>query len=495
MTEPVTEPASVWRAPYRATTLAVVVITALVAFDGLAIVAVLPGIAEELGEVALLPWVVTGYLIASSISIIVAGPIIDSIGVQRTFRSSAGGFLLASIVCALAPNLVTLVVARAVQGFFGGIVMAVELASVGVAYPDELRTRVYAATSISWGVLGFGGPAIVAGLLIIGDWRLVFWVNVPIVVAAMVAGWRSLPELHSGDGTRASVDVRGIGLLGAVTVVALLGLGQLGVRPAVGVGAVAATVALAWLYRRHAAAVADPVLRLDHVRRWPLRGIHVVVALVMAGGLSIDNYLPIYAQASRGQSEEVAALTVVFLTIGWSIATVIVARVVERLGDPLLMLAGAVVLLPGFAISGIAVAVGGPLWVVFVGYFVVGLGVGLTATAGVDLLQRHSALAEMGRVNASHQFLRTLGITYGIAVGGAVLLFVVDREVGDVEAVRSALAGDAEGLSAGTAAAIGEGLAWAHVFGAGVALIAVTTAARLWRASRVGVPAPTVAAP
>jgi hypothetical protein len=158
------------------------------------------------------------------------------------------------------------------------------------------------------------------------------------------------------------------------------------------------------------------------------------------------------------------------------------------------MLAGAVVLLPGFAISGIAVAVGGPLWVVFVGYFVVGLGVGLTATAGVDLLQRHSALAEMGRVNASHQFLRTLGITYGIAVGGAVLLFVVDREVGDVEAVRSALAGDAEGLSAGTAAAIGEGLAWAHVFGAGVALIAVTTAARLWRASRVGVPAPTVAA-
>lgn len=484
---------SVWKAPYRATTFAVLVITALVAFDGLAIVAVLPSIAQDLGDVALLPWVVTGYLLASSVSIIVAGPILDSVGVRRTFRLSATGFLAASVVCAVAPNLLVLVVARVVQGFFGGTVMAVELASVGVAYPDELRTRVYAATSVAWGLLGFGGPAIVAGLLAFGDWRLVFVLNLPIVLAAMAAGWSSLPEAPDTAAARAPVDLVGVALLGGLTAIALLGIGQLGLRPVVGVAALAVTAVLVAVYRRHARTRQDPVLRLDHVQRWPLRSIHLVVALAMAAGLSIDNYLPIYAQASRGQSEEVAALTVVFLTLGWTAATIVVARLVARFGNQLLVVAGTAFMLPGLALSGITIAMHGSLWWVFGGYFVVGFGVGLVATAGVDLLQRHASLDEMGRVNAAHQFLRNLGITYGVAIGGAVLLFVVDREVGDVEEVRAALAGEDRALSGATATAIGDGLAWVHLLAGGIALGSLVAAAAMLRASRMGASSPTVA--
>jgi hypothetical protein len=69
----------------------------------------------------------------------------------------------------------------------------------------------------------------------------------------------------------------------------------------------------------------------------------------------------------------------------------------------------------------------------------------------------------MGRVNAAHQFVRTLCITYGVALGGAILLFVVDLQVGDVEAVREVLSGEDLALGSQTRDAIGDGLAWIHV--------------------------------
>ena len=72
----------------------------------------------------------------------------------------------------------------------------------------------------------------------------------------------------------------------------------------------------------------------------------------------------------------------------------------------------------------------------------------------------------MGRVNSAHQFVRTLCITYGVAIGGAILLLVVDARVGDIEAVREVLAGEEVELGPATSDAIGAGLAWVTVFAA-----------------------------
>jgi hypothetical protein len=93
----------------------------------------------------------------------------------------------------------------------------------------------------------------------------------------------------------------------------------------------------------------------------------------------------------------------------------------------------------------------------------------------------------MGRVNSAHQFVRTLCITYGVAVGGAILLFVVDRRVGDVEVVRDVLRGEDAGSVAippGTLDAIGDGLAWVHVFSGVVAVACLLASVTLWRDSR-----------
>ena len=91
----------------------------------------------------------------------------------------------------------------------------------------------------------------------------------------------------------------------------------------------------------------------------------------------------------------------------------------------------------------------------------------------------------MGRTTSAHQFLRTLAITYGVAIGGSILLAVVKARTGDVESVRKVLSGDNVTVGAETTEAIGSGLAWAHVFSVGTACIGLLVAISLYRKRKV----------
>ena len=104
-----------------------------------------------------------------------------------------------------------------------------------------------------------------------------------------------------------------------------------------------------------------------------------------------------------------------------------------------------------------------PLAALFGVSVLIGLSVGLVTTAGITLLQASSDTSEMGRVTAAHQFVRLLAIMYGVGLSGAVILLVVDLEVGSVDAVRDLIAGEDIGIGAETQDAIRHGLAWVHV--------------------------------
>ncbi|SVB17599.1 uncharacterized protein METZ01_LOCUS170453, partial [marine metagenome] len=170
-----------------------VVVQGLAAFDGMAVIAALPSIAADLGDVSLLPWVSTAYLGTSAVAVLIGGPIIDAIGVRRTFRITGLWFLMASAGAAVAPSMPLLVAVRVVHGFGGGLVMAVVLATVGLAYPASLRRRAFAAVSMVWGVMSFGGPALAGLLLAVGGWRFVFAVQLPLTAMALAIGWSTLP--------------------------------------------------------------------------------------------------------------------------------------------------------------------------------------------------------------------------------------------------------------------------------------------------------------
>lgn len=474
----------IWSPRYLPVTLANLTIVAIAAFDGLALVAALPSIADDLGGVALLPWVITAFLATSAVAGITAGPIIDAVGVRRTFRVTGLWFLASSAAAAAAPNMPMLVVARALQGIGGGLVISVALAAVGLSYPNRLRPRAFAAISMVWGVLGFGGPAITAGLLAVAGWRMIFVVQLPITALALAAGWRRLPSTRERP-QRIVMDVRGIALIAALVVISLLAVSQSGIRWwATGVGA-AAAIALGAAFWAHSGRAEHPLVEREHIIRFPLKRVHMTSGLVLIAGLAADNYLPLYMQTTRGRSESFAAFSVLFLTVGWTSAAFVVSRLLEhrwREADAIML--GSLILVPAVTLGGLGVALTWPIPVIFAAFFFMGTAIGFVSTSGLTLLQSAAAENEMGRVNSAHQFVRTICITYGVAIGGAILLFVVDRQIGDVEVVRDALGGEQVDASGPTLDAIRDGLAWVHVFSGIAALGCVAAAGVLWRQTR-----------
>lgn len=478
----------IWSGPYLPVTIANLTIISLVAFDGLAIVAALPSIAENLGHVSLLPWVITSYLATSAIAIIVAGPVIDAIGVRRTFRVTGIWFLVANAAAALAPSMPLLVLARVVQGIGGGLVFAVALGAVGLAYPHELRPRAFAANSVVWGVMGFGGPAIAGTLLAFGSWRLIFVAQLPLTALALAAGWTTLPSTR-GRPTAIRTDWRGVAILGAMIACSLVAVAQIGVRWWAVIAAAAATMVLVAVYWRHSGRADEPVLSREHITRFPLKWIHVTAGLVLVVALAADNYVPLYVQTTRGRSVEFAAFSLVFLTVGWTVGSLVYSRILAKWREPDVILLGSILILPGVALSGVSVALDLSLVVMFGAFSLIGLSVGLVSTPALTLLQASSSESEMGRVNAAHQFVRALCITYGVAIGGAVLFYVVDLRVGDVDAIRDVIAGEDIALGVETKDAIGEGLVWVQVVAGTVAVGCVLAAATLARRTRRLVPA------
>jgi predicted MFS family arabinose efflux permease len=427
--------------------------------------------------------VISAYLAASAVAVIVAGPVIDAIGVRRTFRITGAWFFLWSAAAAIAPTMPLLIVARAMQGVGGGLVMAVALAAVGLTYPSGLRPRAFAANSMVWGVMGFGGPALAGLLLAVGDWRLIFVVQLPITGLALVIGWNALPGA-TADAVRTPFDPIGVGLLTVLTLGSLVAVSEIGDRWDVFAGGLVAGVAAIAAYWAHARRAAAPVVARRHITRFPAVGIHAVMALTLIAGLAIDNYLPIYVQVNRGYDESVAAFTLAFLAVGWTAGSIVYSRVFAGLVPAAVMRAGMTLVAIGCIAVAATVAWDAPLAVVFAGYTVVGLGIGTVSTPSLTWLQASSEPGEMGRATSAHQFLRQLAITYGVAAGGAVLLLVVARQVDDVDAVREALAGEDVELGAGAAAAIGDGLATVAVVSAGIAVLGVAIATAVLRRAR-----------
>ena len=457
-----------------------VVVQGLAAFDGMAVIAALPSIAADLGDVSLLPWVSTAYLGTSAVAVLIGGPIIDAIGVRRTFRVTGLWFLMASAGAAVAPSMPLLVAVRVVHGFGGGLVMAVVLATVGIAYPASLRRRAFAAVSMVWGVMSFGGPALAGLLLAVGGWRFVFAVQLPLTTLALAVGWSTLPGTRRRP-TAISTDWVGVALISSVVVLLLAAVGQIGIRWSVSGGSAALAVAAGAVYWWHAGRVNEPILARTHITRFPLAWVHLTAGLVMIAGLAVENYLPLYVQLTRGRSVEFAAFSITFLSVGWTSGSFIFSRLLSHWRESAVILLGAVLSVPSLAAAGLLVAREGSLTWILGTFVFVGLGVGFVSTASQTLMQAASAESERGRVNAAHQFVRNLSITLAVALGGAVILSVVEAQVGDVETVRGVLAGEDVMVGAETMAAVGDGLALAHVPSVAMALGCLGVAVSLIR--------------
>ena len=467
--------------------IAIVLTTSLVAFEGLSISIALPEIGLDLGATENLPWIVTAYLLASALAMALAGSVIDRLGPRRVFRAATVAFTAFSALCTVAPSVELLTLARALQGFSGGTIVATSGAAIGLGYPRALRSRVYALSASVWGVLAVTGPAIAAALLLWSGWRAIFGVNVPLALIACALGWRAMPgKAMAGKATvedsaatsaapasRLTLDGRGALLVAGLLVTGLMGLSS----PTLEAWAwLLAAAAFAGLYWHHSGRAAAPMLERRFFARAPFRDLALTSGLIMAAGMGVETYLPLYLRGGRGASTTLAAWSVLFLAAGWTVSANVASRLYHRLPETRVARLGPLAMIPIMALAGAAVWFQAPLPVLFALYFAMGLGIGMTTNACLTLVQQRAADQEIGRATAAHQFLRNLSVTYGTAGAGAIVITWATSG-SHPSAVESPHAG--EQLAGLSIDGLGTGFALAHGAAVLLALGAVLAARRL----------------
>jgi MFS family permease len=472
---------SVFSPQYRSISISTLTAISLAAFDGLGVTAVQSNIAGDLGRVSLLPWVFTSFSLTLTLAALSSGPLIDGLGLKRVYRFSLICFLLASIACSAAPDMITLIIARTVQGIGGGLVVAVALAAIGVTFPENLRSRAFAANSTVWGVMSFAGPAL-AALLVKSPlhWRAVFAVNIPLTMFAAYIGWNRLPGTPDGA-KRMTFDVPGLVLLGVFLSSLLVAATLFDARALIPIMIAAVSGPLYWW---HSGRTAHPILARRYLTQRPFGSINLAVFLLFAGGLSVETYVPLYVTGALGKSTEMAAFSVTFMALGWTLASIAVSRLLDRVSNTQVMIGGFCLAVTALSVSLFAYgSTSTPVALVAAMSFLQGAGVGSVTNAGLTLLQRSSSPTEMGRSSAAHQFLRNLGSTVGVAAVSGVLFGVVRHRIGDLEKEIRPLLKGVKGVkvSPQSREAIAVGYQSAHIIAVTLAVIGLGVAISLHR--------------
>ncbi|MCC5951811.1 MAG: MFS transporter [Acidimicrobiia bacterium] len=487
-------------------TVATLGVTGVIVLSANPIVVALPSIGADLGNVALLGWVLSAYVLGSAVGLLVAGSLIDALGVRRTFRLSVLWYVAVTLACVAAPSMVVLLGLRVLQGLGSGFVQAVAFSTIALAYPPRLRPRMFAANSTLWGISGLVAPSLGTLLVGIGGWRLLLAANVPVALAAASLGWRVLPGRRP-DAPRPSLDVVGVALLGLATGLLLWAFGSLSMlTPAVLVAAAVVGAA----YWRHTARRAGrepgPVISRDHIVGRPSRWINVTGLLAFAVPWGLSAYVPLVAIVGLGFDPAVGAVIFTGYAGGWIGGSVVAGVAQRRYDASLLLIVGCGLMAVGAAVGTVLWTPGVPPAALVVLGVVSGLGGGITNNISITLTQAYAPAAAVGRTLSSFQYVRNFGSAAGAALTGATIFAVVGLRVGDVEQLRGMLdpaAAASVVAPVGAAEAVLVGSRWAHLVAALLGAGATWAAFSLHRWARTAetaavidhVPAPEVTEP
>src|SRR3954453_14260504 len=383
----------------------------------------LPTIARQLGTLGDVSYLVTAYVLAST----VATPLWGKLGDRHDRRSllaiALSLFLLASAACGLAQDLGQLVASRLVQGVAAGGLMALAMASVGGLVDPRERPRWQGRIAAAFSVAAVAGP-LAGGLLVQhASWRWVFYVNLPVGVLAL-AGIRAKLPAATTSGQRQPLDVRGATLLtaasGAALLILSLGGHQLPWRSVavVALGAIALFGTLAFALRERRAQ--DPIVPLTMLGAPAVRVASLGMFLVTAALFGVTVFVPVLLQVSAGLSPTEAGLLLATMTIGVTLATAAAGRRIARTGRMRrLPVVGAAVMaaaLAGLALNAPSASVG----VVIAALVVFGAGFGLTSQLLVAAVQNSVPRAQIGVATGTTSFFRAFGGATGAAALGAV---------------------------------------------------------------------------
>ncbi len=394
----------------------------LAALDQTIVATALPTIAGDLHGLSHLSWVVTAYLLASTISTPLWGKLGDLYGRKTFFQAAIVIFLIGSALAGLAHSMIQLIAFRAVQGIGGGGLMTGAQTIVADVVPARERGRYQGLFGSVFGVTSVLGPLIGGFFVDNLSWRWVFYVNLPIGVVALAVVAAVLP----GHLRRAAhkIDYLGTVLLaGAATgLVLLTSLGGTtyawSSAPIFLMGAAAVVFGAGFVWAESRAA--EPVLPLHLFRNRifsAASAVGFVVGFAMFGAIA---YLPQYMQIVKGVSPTVSGLRLLPLMAGLLATSIICGRLVSRWGRyRIFPIIGTAVMTIGlYLLSHLGVTTSD--WLSSLYMLVLGAGIGGSLQVLVVAVQNSVGYADLGAATGGATFFRSIGGSFGTATFGAV---------------------------------------------------------------------------
>ncbi|MFV2197757.1 MFS transporter [Nocardiopsis sp. LOL_012] len=390
-----------WGTPTARWSLAATVLGSGMAFlDSTAVTVALPAIRQEWDTgLSGLQWVVNGYMVTLSALILLSGSLSDRFGRVRLFTTGVCVFALASVLCVFAPTLGWLVAGRVVQGVGGALLTPGSLAILQAGFREEDRARAIGAWSGLTGVASAAGPFAGGWLVQIGDWRLIFLINVPLAAAVLLIAWFKVPEsLDTAAGHRLDLPgaLLGVVALGGITY-ALIQWGAVGGTPAVwtGAGVGAAALALFVAVERRSG---DPMLPPGLFASPAFTVANLVTVLVYGSLGPLLFLLVVYLQEAGGYTPVAAGAASLPVTLLMLALSARAGRLAARIGPRPQLVAGPVLLAGGFLLLSRLGTADPYVTGVLPGVLLVGLGLStavapLTSTVLAAAPERHAGLA------------------------------------------------------------------------------------------------------
>ena len=425
----------------------------LAALDQSIVATALPTIAGELKGLEHLSWIVAGYLLTSTASTPIYGKLSDLYGRRLLLQTAIVIFVIASVLCGLAQDMNQLVAARALQGLGGGGLISMAQAVIADVIAPRERGRYQALFSGVWATASVGGP-VLGGLFVdYLTWRWVFWINLPIGIAAFVLCRRGLARLATRRASR-PIDYLGAVLL-TVTVTDFLLIATWGgtafawTSPtiiALVLGAVPLTAAFIMQELRATEPVlpprlfANPVIRIANI-------VSFMVSMGMFGSIVL---LPVFLQFVTGVSAGHSGVLLIPLVGGTVIGAFAAGHMMRRTGRyklfPLLGLSASTI---AFALLATMDASTVP-WLAMIYMGLLGTGAGTSMPVMLVAVQNAAEARDIGTATGSVSFFRSLGGSFGAAILWSALLAALGRDLiaaGGGELGTAILRGGPEGAS------------------------------------------------
>ncbi|HEX9446370.1 MAG TPA: MDR family MFS transporter, partial [Dongiaceae bacterium] len=384
----------------------------LAALDQTIVATALPSISSDLGDVHLMSWIVTAYLLTSTAATPILGKLSDLHGRRPIMRLCILTFLLGSVLCAMSSTMMMLILARALQGFGGGGLITIAQTAVADVVAPRERGKYGAYFAGVWAGAALLGPVIGGELTMHASWHWIFWINLPLGFLALAVADPILKRL-TGRGTRHQIDYISVALFMCSSTAFLFALSGGGtilpwLSPEI-FAAVAASVITGLIFYRRQGHLHEPIMPLHFFRDRVVTPVLLAIFMVFGGYLALAIMTPTYLQLALSAGADEVGRLIIPLMLSTTVGAALSGRYISRTGryklPPLLGMPLAIVCL--IILGLIAPQATKPELIVLL--MLIGFGIGPIFPIANVAAQNAVERRDLGAVSGAISFARALG--------------------------------------------------------------------------------------